>query len=327
MSDRNPQFNYRPPQFRLPKGKSLYSIILVVLIMGILATGIYQVDQREESVILLLGKFNRITGPGLHLKMPFGIEKNYNVPTQVIQNMSFGFRTNEYGGSQTNDYPQESVMLTGDLNIVDVEWIIQYRITDPRAWLFNVLEKEKTIRDISQSTLNMLVGDRTIMDVIGEERNNIEIQGQELINNVLGSYKLGINVIAVKLRNIVPPRGAVQDAFEDVTKAQQDMNRFINEGKEAYNNEIPKARGQADQIVQEAMGYAKERVNKAQGDAARFDAVYAEYVKSKDITKTRLYIEMIEDVFKGDKAGDLIDRDLENFLPLKNMQQNPGGAR
>ena len=240
MSDNNPQFSFRPPQFRMPNRKTLSTIIIGVLILGMLSTGIYQVDQREEAVILLLGKFNRITGPGLHIKLPFGIEQNYNVPTQVIQNMSFGFRTNEYGGSATNDYPQESVMLTGDLNIVDVEWIIQYRITDPRAWLFNVLEKEKTIRDISQSTLNMLVGDRTIMDVIGEERNNIEIQGQELINNVLSNYKLGISVIAVKLRNIVPPRGAVQDAFEDVTKAQQDMNRFINEGKEAYNNDDQK---------------------------------------------------------------------------------------
>lgn len=326
MSDNNPQFSFRPPQFRMPNRKTLSTIIIGVLILGMLSTGIYQVDQREEAVILLLGKFNRITGPGLHIKLPFGIEQNYNVPTQVIQNMSFGFRTNEYGGSATNDYPQESVMLTGDLNIVDVEWIIQYRITDPRAWLFNVLEKEKTIRDISQSTLNMLVGDRTIMDVIGEERNNIEIQGQELINNVLSNYKLGISVIAVKLRNIVPPRGAVQDAFEDVTKAQQDMNRFINEGKEAYNNEIPKARGQADQIVQEAMGYSKERVNKAQGDAARFNSVYEEYAKSKGITKTRLYIEMMEDVLKSGKSSDLIDKNLENFLPLKNLQEQ-GGAR
>ena len=326
MSDNNPQFSFRPPQFRMPNRKTLSTIIIGVLILGMLSTGIYQVDQGEEAVILLLGKFNRITGPGLHIKLPFGIEQNYNVPTQVIQNMSFGFRTNEYGGSATNDYPQESVMLTGDLNIVDVEWIIQYRITDPRAWLFNVLEKEKTIRDISQSTLNMLVGDRTIMDVIGEERNNIEIQGQELINNVLSNYKLGISVIAVKLRNIVPPRGAVQDAFEDVTKAQQDMNRFINEGKEAYNNEIPKARGQADQIVQEAMGYSKERVNKAQGDAARFNSVYEEYAKSKGITKTRLYIEMMEDVLKSGKSSDLIDKNLENFLPLKNLQ-GQGGAK
>lgn len=327
MSDRNNSpFNYRPPQFRMPSRKAITMVLAVVIILGTLATGIYQVDQREEAVILFLGKFNRITGPGLHFKLPFGIEQNYNVPTQVIQNMSFGFRADEYGGTRTNDYPQESVMLTGDLNIVDVEWIIQYRITDPKAWLFNVLDKEKTIRDISQSTLNMLVGDRTIMDVIGEERNNIEIQGQELMNNVLGSYKLGISVIAVKLRNIVPPRGAVQDAFEDVTKAQQDMNRFINEGKEAYNKEIPKARGQADQIIQEAMGYSKERVNKAQGDAARFDSVYEEYAKSKDITKTRLYIETMEEIFKGDKAGDLVDKNLENFLPLKNIQPK-GGAR
>lgn len=309
MGDSN-QVPFRPPQIKI-KPKMIIILVLVVIAAAMGVSSLYMVDQTEEAVILRLGKFNRIASPGLHYKMPFGIEQNYNVPTQVIQNMSFGFRT-EKSGVETiysrNDYPEESVMLTGDLNIVDVEWIIQYRIDDPVAWLFHVENREKTIRDISQSTLNRLVGDRKIFDVIGKERVNIEANGQEQLNSVLKSYDLGIRVTTIKLRNIVPPIGAVQDSFEDVNKAQQDMNRLINEGKEAYNKEIPKARGEADRIIQEAYGYQAERVNQAKGDVARFNAVYDEYRKNKDITRSRLYIEMIEDVFDSDEKTDLIDK-------------------
>ena len=326
MGDSN-QVPFRPPQLKI-KPRMIFILVLVIIAAAMGVSSLYMVDQTEEAVILRFGKFNRIASPGLHYKMPFGIEQNYNVATQVIQNMSFGFRT-EKSGVETiysrNDYPEESVMLTGDLNIVDVEWIIQYRIVDPVAWLFNVENREKTIRDISQSTLNRLVGDRGIFDVIGKERVNIEANGQQQLDEVLKSYNLGIKVTTIKLRNIVPPIGAVQDSFEDVNKAQQDMSRLINEGKEAYNREIPKARGEADKIIQEAYGYQAERVNQAKGDVARFNAVYEEYRKSKDITKSRLYIEMIEEIFKSEEKTDLIDKNLDNFLPLKNLQS--GGTR
>lgn len=321
----------RSQQFRV-KPKLIIIILAIILVIVLVASSLYVVDQTEEAVILLFGKVNRTTGPGLHFKMPFGIEKNFNVPTQVIQNMSFGFRTEQAGVNTVfspGDYPQESIMLTGDLNIVDVEWVVQYRIVDPEAWLFNVENRTKTIRDISQSVINLLVGDRAILDVIGSERSNIEMQAQDRMNNLFESYGLGINVTTVKLRNIVPPEGQVQDAFEDVNKSVQDMNRLINEGKEAYNNEIPKARGQADQMIQVAEGYAAERVNNAQGDVARFNSVYEEYVKSKNVTRDRLYIEMMEDVFQ--EAGedtDLIDRNLENFIPLKQLRdQFQGGTQ
>jgi membrane protease subunit HflK len=210
-------------------------------------------------------------------------------------------------------------MLTGDLNIIDVEWIIQYQITDARAWLFNVENERKTIRDISQSVINMLVGDRTIFDVIGAERANIELAGQEMMNVLYKSYGLGIRVTTVKLQNIVPPKGAVQDAFEDVNKAIQDRSRMINEGKEAYNQSIPRASGQAEQTIQEAQGYAIERVNKARGDVARFSAVLGEYRKAPDVVRTRLYYEMYDSVFAGSEGTDLIDKNLRNFLPLKSM--------
>ncbi|OQB01102.1 MAG: Modulator of FtsH protease HflK [Spirochaetes bacterium ADurb.Bin215] len=213
-------------------------------------------------------------------------------------------------------------MLTGDLNIVDVEWIIQYRITDPRAWLFNVHRDVRlsTIRDVSQAVINTLVGDRAILDVIGPERTSIETNARVMMNEQLGEFGLGVNIINVELQNIVPPAG-VQAAFEDVNKAIQDMNRFINEGKEAYNREIPRASGEAEQMVQIARGYATERVNKARGDVARFNAVYAEYRNAPDVTRRRLYLEAMETLFGETGQGTLVDKKLDNFLPIRNLDK------
>ncbi|MFQ3620039.1 MAG: FtsH protease activity modulator HflK [Spirochaetales bacterium] len=327
--------NVTPPKlpFTLQPRLLLLGVIGILVVL-VLMSSFFIVDQTEEAVVLRFGKFNRMAEPGLNFKLPFNIEKNYNVPTQVIQNMTFGFRTEKPGVTtiySSKSYPEESVMLTGDLNIVDVEWIIQYRISDPKAWLFNIENHSKTIRDISQSVINQLVGDRGILDVLGPERNNIEVQGQDLMNEFFNKYNFGIRVTTVKLQNVVPPKGSVQDAFEDVNKSIQDMNRLINEGREAYNKEIPKARGEAEQVIQIARGYAAERVNRARGDVARFDAVLAEYRRDRITTRNRLYYEMIEDIFKEEKNIDLIDKNLKNFLPLKNLGetqlQPQGGTR
>ena len=313
------------------KPRLIVIAVIVIVLIILITSSFFVVDQTERAVVLRFGRFTRIAGPGLNFKMPFGIERNYNVPTQVVQNQQFGFRTERPGVATVFSrarYPEESIMLTGDLNIIDVEWTIQYLIVDPVAWLFNVEDRERTIRDISQSTINRLVGDRAILDVIGNERTTIEFEGQNLLNERLSSYNLGINVTTVRLRNIVPPAGEVQDAFEDVNKAIQDLNRLINEGKEQYNREIPRARGQAEQLIQEAMGYAARRVNEARGDVARFNSVLEEYTKSPDVTRTRLYIEMVENVFAGEEVTDLIDRNLQNFIPLKMLQDAAsGGAR
>ncbi|HPE88374.1 MAG TPA: FtsH protease activity modulator HflK [Spirochaetales bacterium] len=314
------------------RGLKVGTIVLIVIAVAVIAlfsTSFFVVDQTEQAVVLTLGKFSGIAEPGLHFKWPFGLQRNYNVKTKVVQTEQFGFRTAQLGVQaryEDRTYPEESTMLTGDLNIVDVEWIIQYRITDPKAWLFNLQDKQKTIRDISQSVINMLVGDMTILDVMGSQRVAIEQAGQQLMNETLKGYGLGIEIIAVKLQNIVPPVG-VQAAFEDVNKAIQDMNRLISEGKEAYNKEIPKARGEADRIVQIAQGYAAERVNKANGDVARFSAVYEEYRKAPDVTKDRLYYEMIEAVFADEQNVELIDSELSNFIPIKNFGTQAGGDR
>ncbi|MDR2158505.1 MAG: FtsH protease activity modulator HflK [Treponema sp.] len=314
------------PKFTPPKKETLFSpavitvAVLAVILIVFLATSIYIVDQTEEAVVTRFGKFLNIKGPGLQFKLPFGIDRNYTVNVTAVQTEQFGFRTLTSGISSTySNQTSESTMLTGDLNIVEVEWIIQYRIVDPKAWVFNVMERTATIRDVSRSAINMLAGDRTIMDIMGPERSAIEAAGTDFMNETFRGYGLGINVIAVKLQNIIPPAG-VQEAFDDVNKAIQDMNRLINEGQQVYNEEIPRTRGDADRLVQIAQGYAAERINRANGDVARFNAVYDEYRRAPEVTRQRLYYEMIEEVFAGEGTV-IIDRSFDNFLPLRNLDR------
>ena len=299
-------------------------IIIAVVIAAIIliSTSFFVVDQSEVGVVLRFGKIARIVDPGLNFKTPFGIEKNYNVPIQEVRKMEFGFRTIQAGIEtvySTADYSRESEMLTGDKNIVNVEWIIQYRIVDPVAWLFNVRDREKTIMDISQSVINLLVGDRTILGVMGTERPNIEARSIVRMNERFKEYGLGIRVNTVALQDVLPPTGPVRDAFEDVNKAEQDRSRLINEGNEAYNQAIPEAEGKAKRLIQQATGYGLARVNESKGDVARFLAVLKEYNNAPAVTKDRLYIEMFEEVFGAETGTDLIDKNLENFIPLKQL--------
>jgi modulator of FtsH protease HflK len=323
MSERN----VTPLRFPGRMSPQLVTIVVAVLAVVILfSTSFYVVDQREEAVLLRFGKVKGINGPGLHFKLPFGIDKNHNVATQLVFKREFGFRSVNPGVNtqfSNEDFSAESVMLTGDKNIVDVEWIIQYRITDPVAWLFHVDNQERTISDISRSVMNLLVGDRTILGVMGTDRPAIQVKAQERMNQRFKEFGLGINVTTVAMQDILPPQGAVRNAFEDVNKAEQDRERFINEGNAARNQAVPEAEGKAKRIVQEAEGYRAARVNKANGDVARFRSVLAEYRLSRDVTRTRLYIEMYEEVFGGKDSGstDLIDRNLQNFIPLKQLTE------
>jgi len=311
------------------KGPVIFIVVAAIAVILFLSTSFIIVDQTENAVITTFGKYTKTLGAGLHYKLPFGIQKAFLVQTKVIQSESFGFRTLKAGKvTQYSDktFPDESTMLTGDLNIVDVQWIIQYKIVDPKAWLFDVADRNNTIRDISQSVLSRLVGDRTILGVIGPDRQTIQDKAVVLMNQIFSKYGLGIQITQVQLQNIVPPTG-VQAAFEDVNKAIQDMNRLINEGREAYNMEIPKAKGQADQTLEIAQGYATERVNMAKGDVARFVSVLDEYRKAPDVTRKRLYFEMINQVFAGEKDVELIDKNFSNFLPLKNLSTTPSTTK
>jgi membrane protease subunit HflK len=336
-----------PPRMPFSLKPRLIIIILAVILLIVIITGsFFVVDQTEQAVVLRFGRYLKTVGAGLQFKLPFGVDKNYNVPTEQIQREEFGFRTDRAGETtlfSAADFPRESIMLTGDLNIIDVEWIIQYRVTDPRAWLFNVESvsggiglramppagataqdrRVKTIRDVTQSVMNALVGDRAVVDVIGSERTNIEIQARDRMNQTFDSYGLGISITEVRIRNVVPPVGRVQDAFDDVNRAVQDFNRLINEGREQFNAEIPRANGQAQRLIEEAEGYRVERVNTAIGDVARFNEVLVQYRLDPQTTRTRLYYEMVEEVFKGEEEVQLIDRNLQNFIPLLNLNQTP----
>lgn len=300
----------------------IFIVIVVIFLLIAVFSSFYTVDQKEKAVVLRFGKYDRTTGPGLHFKLPFGIESNYNVPTGRNLTEEFGFRTQQAGVVTTyarGDFSKESYMLSGDLNIAEVTYIIQYQITDPRAWLFNVRDQVKTIRDISQSVINLNVGNLAVFDVVTTQRTLIEEEGKKKMNEFFEEYKLGINVVTVKLQKTMYPKGAVQDAFEDVNKSIQDRIRLINEGKEAFNREIPKARGEAKKTIQAAEGYATEKVNKAKGDVARFLAVLSEYNKNPRLTRIRLYYEMFQEVFKDPANTDLIDKELTNFIPFKSL--------
>ena len=306
--------------------KLIILALFVIVVIITLSTGFFVVDQTEQAVILRLGKYLKTVGPGLQFKIPFGVDTSYHVETQTVQTMSFGYRTTSTGnvyGSPTSynysNYMSESTMLTGDLNIVDIQWIVQYRIDDPYKWLFSVNNQESTLRDISRSVINQLVGDLPILSIMTSERTSMEVEAQEMLQEAFDFYNLGIKILTVKLQDIVPPAGDVQDAFEDVNKAIQDMNKYINEGKENYNRVIPAAEGEANKIIQEAQGYASERVNTATGDVARFKSVLAEYEKSPEITARRLYIETMEKVLADGQNLTLVDKNLENFLPMMNL--------
>ncbi len=300
--------------------------IIVILVLILMGTGFFIVDQTERGVVTRFGRFSRVLAPGPHFKLPFGIEKSYTVPTEIINEEQFGFRTEKAGVVSRYDESVKPVsMLTGDLNVVQLEWIVQYKIVDPRAWLFNVDNKHRTIRDISISAVNQLVGDASFADITTSARVRIEGEAQSLMNEFFKSLDMGITVIAVKFQNVEMP-DAIKEAFSDVSNAKTDLIRLINEGKEAYNAVIPKAQGQAEQIIRQAEGYATERVNKAQGDVARFLAVYEEYRKAPQITRERLYYEMVEDVFSRGGDTTLLDKKLDGFLPVKTLDSTKKGG-
>ncbi len=319
-------------------GNGLIAGIVVLAAIGLVAaSSIYTVDANERGVVSRFGRYHATVAEGLHFKAPFNVDRVYKVP-QVVLSKQFGFRTVQAGVTTTydqRDYSHESEMLTGDLNIVDVTWIIEYRITDPRAWLFHVDNsriagtrtednRDKTLRDVTQSVVNGLVGDRAILDVISTEKDTIEYLSKQMIQDTLDLYELGVSITEVKLQQVEPPKGEVQDAFEDVNKATQDRERLINEGEQAYYAEIPRIEGEAKQMMAEAEGYRQARINYAKAEVAMFQAILQEYRRSPRVTRERLYYETLAKVFANEENTDLIDKNLENFLPLKNIGAGAG---
>jgi len=296
-------------------------ILLAILAVLVLWSSLFQVDPEEVGVITRFGKYIRTIEPGLNVKIPV-LERLYKVAVERQQKEEFGFRTvspgiqSEYTKTGTAN---ESLMLTGDLNLADVEWVVQYRIEDPYMYLFKVRAPVSTLRDISEASMRKIVGDRTVNEVLTVGRSEIASSVQAEIQKLCTEYSLGIKIEQVVLQDVNPP-DPVKDAFNAVNQAQQEKETLINQARSEYNKVIPRASGQAEETIQKAEGYAAERVNNALGEAARFNALYREYIKAPEVTKRRIYLETMTNVMP--KLGNKIitDEDGSNVLPLLQMQ-------
>jgi modulator of FtsH protease HflK len=297
--------------------------IIIVLVLILFATGLYTVNPEEVGVIQRFGKFHSITNPGLNFKIPFGVDKLTKVKVTHVFKEEFGFRTIHPGvksSYSSRDYSTESIMLTGDLNIANVEWIIQYRIKDPVQYLFHVRDIQSTIRDVSEASIRQIVGDRSDDEVIVLSRKEINDLASISMQKALDEYGTGVEIVTVNLQNVNPP-DKVKPAFNNVNSAKQDRERIINNAWQEYNRVIPEAEGKAKQTIQEADGYAINRINRAQGDADRFSKIYSEYKNAKAVTRRRLYLETMQDIIPNLDKIYIVDDDLEGVLPLLNLDK------
>ena len=280
------------------------------------------VDAYENGVVLRLGKYSHTTTPGLQFKIPF-VDQVYRVKVDKQFKREFGFRTIK-AGVQTQyskrNYYHESWMLTGDLNIADVRWIIQYKIKNAADYLFNVRDVENTIQDVSEAALRLMIGDRSFTEVIQKDRVIIADNTRQYMQKILDNYNSGISIKMVQLQSVLPPE-PVADSYNEVVRAEQEEEKLENEANQAFNKEIFRADGEAKQMINEAKGYAVERVNNAKGEAVLFELVLAEYNKAPQITKDRYYIEKMNDIYSKTTNKVIVDTRLENFLPMLNLNK------
>ena len=331
MADREPHvidLNFD----RRPSGRQIAAIfiggLLIVLLMTALLTSYYTVGAESEGVVLRFGKFFKTVEPGLHFRLPFGIDAVTVLPTRRQLKLEFGFSTPGYTNplQAAQDPEEEKSMVTGDLNAALVEWVVQYRIEDPRQYLFDVRNPAETLRDLSEAAMREVIGDRTVDELITIGRQDIEIEALARMQELSKRYQLGIRVDQVQLKNVNPP-SQVQASFNEVNKAQQDRENAINIANGEYNKVIPKAKGEADQTIRAAEGYRFKRVNEAEGDAAAFSAVLREYVKSPEITRTRLYLETLSEILPQTGQKIIVDESMRQLLPILPLSTKPGENR
>ena len=305
-------------------GKPLWLIVIGIVFAIILSyTAFYTIAPGHQGIILRFGRYSGMVLPGLHFKIPFGVDTVFKVHTAQVDTESFGFksirpgiRTQYEKGAATE---LESLMLTGDLNVIDVEWIIQFRREDPRKYLFNVRDPIMAIRDISESVNRRIVGNRSF-DYVLQNREEVNKMAQEELQKILDEYETGIRVVNVRLQNVVPP-DPVKGAFNEVNEAQQEKERLINQAQETYNRQIPQAKGEAERAINGARGFALERVNRSKGDVARFSAVLKEYRNAREVTKQRLYLEAYQTILPNAKQIYIIDSEQKGLLPLLQLNQ------
>jgi len=304
--------------FKLPGGPLLIAVVVVVAI-GL--TCFFTVKQDEVGIVKFFGRYVRTSQPGLNFKLPLGVETVTKVNVKRIQTEEFGFvssnidnRSRFKSGSENANV---SLMLTGDLNVALVPWIVQYRVKDPYNYLFKVRDVRRLLTDMSEASMRLVVGDRSINEVISK-RDEIAVEARGQLQKELDQAGSGIHIVTIEMKKTNVP-GPVQPSFNEVNQATQEKEQLIYQAKEEYNKSIPAARGQADRTIKTAEGYALKRVNRAKGDAARFTSVYQEYIKAQDVTKRRLYLETLRELFPKLGPKYIVDADQRNMLPLLNL--------
>ncbi len=313
----------------MPGGGPRGLIILAVLaLLGLAAwSAYYTVPSDSVAVVQRFGKYLKEVPPGLHFKLPLGIDAATIVPVKRQLKQEFGFTTPGAGDPYQSPRPRETTretqMVTGDLNAALVEWVVQYRISNPRNFLFEVREPSETLRYVSESVMREVVGDRTVDEVITIGRQEIESEALTKMQALSTKYAMGISIDQVQLKNINPPR-PVQESFNEVNQAQQEKEKLINEARRDYNKVIPLAEGEKDQRIREADGYRLKRINEAEGDAARFNALLTEYSKAPEVTRRRIYIETLQDVMPGIRSKIIVDEQTRGILPLLNLDAQNG---
>lgn len=299
--------------------------VILVAIIGIL-TCFYTVQPEEQAVVKRFGRVVAIKDPGLHFKIPFWIDKNYNVPVRRVLKQEFGFRTDQL--NQRTDYEKvndESLMLTGDLKVIDVEWVVQYIVDDPDKYLHRVRDRDKTIRDTSEAVMRRVVGNSLGSDVLTEKRVQVALQTKDEIQDILNDFDMGVIVETVELQDVNPPE-PVKPAFNEVNQAEQERERLINEAERDRNRVIPAAEGQAEQTVKNAEAYAAERVNRSLGEAARFTAILKEYRNLPEVTRRRLYLEMLDRVLPQIGRIYVVEDGQMAPIPLLNLDDASGNS-
>tara|TARA_R110000823_G_scaffold8996_99_gene31610 strand:- start:1452 stop:2480 length:1029 start_codon:yes stop_codon:yes gene_type:complete len=315
---------------KLPKGGGaiVYLPVLLIVLWAVFSS-FYTVQPEQQAVVKRFGAVVNITDPGLHFKLPFGIDRVQRVASARVLKQEFGFRSVGQANNRTSysdsDFTSESLMLTGDLNVIDVEWVVQYRIQDPIKYLYQLREPDLTLRDISESVMRRVVGNRLGSEVLTVGRVEIAQGARDEIQGIMDLYDSGIHVITVELQDVVPPK-AVRPAFNEVNEARQERERMINEATKRANQQIPRAEGEAQRLISEAEGYATARVNRAFGETARFRAMLVEYKTVPEVTRTRLYLETMAEILPNIGQVLMVQEDQVGPLPLMNVRDARQGA-
>lgn len=302
---------------------------LVVLVLIWLLTGFYRVQPDEQGVVLRFGKWVATTQPGLNWHWPYPIETVDTPSVERINAIDIGFRSlgSERGRSQPRDVAEESLMLTGDQNIIDIDFTVQWKIADAGKFLFNIRDPEATVKIAAESAMREIIGRTDIQPALTEARQEIETKTRALLQGILNDYEAGIEITQVQLQDVSPPKPVI-DAFDDVQRARQDLDRLRNEADAYRNDVLPRARGEAQRMIQEAQGYRERLENEAEGEAQRFTQIYDAYLENPDVTKRRMYLETMQEVLTGiDKV--ILDQNAQNavpYLPLDQLRSRGAGS-